>query len=502
MIQERNLRAHLMRPLIGVMVAMSFVALAEAQAPAQRAMTSYGRTEWAYPTGDRATSILLLERFVPANVRMGEAFTYEVKLTNLTRAELRGMVVTEQFAQALNVTSITPEPTRRASQQAIWEIPRFGGGQSVVFRIGASPERMEDLTSCAQVTFTTQTCATTKVVQPELALVKTAPAEVLVCDPIPLRFVVTNTGTGVARNVQITDRLPDGLTTTDGRQDLAFNAGDLAAGASREFSATVRAARTGQYLNTAKATEAGGLTVEATAMTVVRQPVLALSKTGPAFRYLRRPATFQLTVRNDGDAVAANTVLVDTIPAGTEFVEASDSGSYGGGKVTWNFGALAPGASRSVSLTLKPTRVGVIENTAVAQAVCAQASAAVRMEVKGIPAILIEVVDVHDPIEVGNQETYQITVVNQGSATGTNIAITCELPPEEDFVSVAGPTNATAAGKTISFAPLPSLAPRERATYHVNVKGVATGDVRFKVSMISDQMTSSVDETESTHIYE
>ena len=39
------------------------------------------------------------------------------------------------------------------------------------------------------------------------------------------------------------------------------------------------------------------------------------------------------------------------------------------------------------------------------------------------------------------------------------------------------------------------------ATYKVVVKGVAVGDVRFKVSLTSDQMTKPAEETESTHIY-
>jgi len=122
--------------------------------------------------------------------------------------------------------------------------------------------------------------------------------------------------------------------------------------------------------------------------------------------------------------------------------------------------------------------------------------------VKGIPAILLECVDLADPIEVGAQETYVITVTNQGSADGTNIVVACTLPPEEQFVSASGPTKETVRGRQVTFAPLKSLAPKAKATYRVVVKGAKPGDVRFKVSLTSDQMTSPAGETESTHIYE
>ena len=120
---------------------------------------------------------------------------------------------------------------------------------------------------------------------------------------------------------------------------------------------------------------------------------------------------------------------------------------------------------------------------------------------KGVPAILIECVDDPDPIEVNGNVTYTITVTNQGTAMGTNIAVECTLPAELEYVSSDGPTKARAEGQTVSFTPLASLAPKAEAVYKVTAKGVGVGDVRFRVQMKSDQMESPVMETESTHIY-
>ncbi len=109
--------------------------------------------------------------------------------------------------------------------------------------------------------------------------------------------------------------------------------------------------------------------------------------------------------------------------------------------------------------------------------------------------------DIDDPIEIGASTTYVITVTNQGSAIGTNIVIAATLPAEQALVSSDGPTKAAVAGKSVKFAPLAKLAPKARATYKITVKGTAVGDVRFKVSLTSDQMTTPAEETESTHIY-
>ena len=474
---------------------------AAAQAPSPD-KPSQIRREKAYPTGDKASSILLLERLMPAEVRLGQPLTYTLKVTNLTAIEVQDVVLTEQLPPGLRTQNIEPKATRTEARQAVWEWKKLAPRESKSIRVTGLAETVGELNCCALVTFSTVMCSTTRVVQPELALTKSAPPEVLLCDPIPLQVVVRNTGSGVARNVRVTDALPDGWSAADGGNTLMFEAGNLAAGQAREFTASVQAARTGRFVNTARAAEDGGLTADATATTVVRKPVLAVSKTGPAFRYVGRPAKFEITVRNDGDAPATGTMLVDAIPAGTKFVSASAAGKAANGQVTWNLGTLAPGDVETVQLTLTATQIGTVRNTVTVKAVCAEASAVATMEIRGIPAILLEVIDIEDPIEVGANETYEILVVNQGSAMDTNIKVTCTLPPQQQYVSATGPTSPAVDGQVVTFAPLAQLAPKAKVTYRLVVKGVKTGDVRFAVSMTSDQIKTPVQETESTNIYE
>src|SRR5262249_36601485 len=149
---------------------------------------------------------------------------------------------------------------------------------------------------------------------------------------------------------------------------------------------------------------------------------------------------------------------------------------------------------------------GAGKNTATVTAVCGEGVASVSTEIKGIPGILLEVVDQSDPIEIGQNETYSIMVTNQGSEDCTNVKIQATVPDQMEFVSAGGATTGQVAGQVVTFAPLPALAPAARATWTVVAKGKDTAgndtaDVRFKVIMTGDQLTSPVEETESTHIY-
>lgn len=230
-------------------------------------------------------------------------------------------------------------------------------------------------------------------------------------------------------------------------------------------------------------------------------PAVELSKVCPNLRYLGRSADFEITITNRGNSAAYNVVVTDVIPAGLEFVRADNSGVRESGKIVWRVGTMQAGESRTLKSTFLCNRIGKFKNRATVT-YCAEESQECEMEVKGIAAILLECVDDPDPIELGSNLTYTVTVTNQGSAVGTNIAVNCTLPPEQEYVSSNGPTQATANGKSVAFAPVPTLAPKAKAVFRVTVKGVGVGDTRFQVEMKSDQIETAVMETESTHIYE
>jgi uncharacterized repeat protein (TIGR01451 family) len=86
-----------------------------------------------------------------------------------------------------------------------------------------------------------------------------------------------------------------------------------------------------------------------------------------------------------------------------------------------------------------PQGAGSFSNVASVSATCAESvKASAKTDVMGIAAILLEVVDVSDPIEVGKNETYVITVTNQGSAPDTDIVVKCKLEEGMQYVTSSG----------------------------------------------------------------
>lgn len=461
--------------------------------PAARAQSASGSSQVT----------VLLEKHFPAEVRAGEAFEYTIRVANTTGQAVSDVVVSDALPAGFTMSGSTPPANATEGGRAAWNVGRLGSGESRTIRVSGKVEQAGRVEGCARVSFAREVCAATTAVQPALKLVKTLPERVQRCDVIPMRLVVTNTGTGTARGVTIVDDLPEGLVGADGGRRLSLQVGDLGAGASRTLHAQLRANRTGRFDNTAVASSTDGLKADAQAAVTVVAPVLQLTKTAPGKRYLGRPIRYEITVSNSGDGPAANTIIEDALGAGVRFISASDGGQAAGNRVTWRLGTIEPGASRKLTLTVQANAKGTVRNTASARAACADpVNASADTVVAGIPAILLEVIDVEDPIEVGGTITYAIRVVNQGSAVGTNIALTCQLEDAMSYVSGTGPTPTSADGRTITLAPLPTLAPKATAEWRLVIKALKAGDIRFSVTMTSDQIDRPVAETESTHLYE
>ncbi len=457
----------------------------------------------AFPTGDRATSAVLLEKTAPAEVMLGEEYAYEIKVTNLTNDKLESVVVTDQLGNTFSVSRANPEPQSSSGGNVSWAIGDLGPGDSRTITVNGSATSVGSVLYCGDVSYASKVCLQTRVVEPRLELVKEGPSQVLKCDPITYTITVSNNGSGSARNVMVSDTLPSGLMTDSGQSTFSFTIPELRAGESKTNSVRVTASGTGTYSNNATASADGGLSASSNTVTTdVVQPSLDLTINCPSRIFQGQEMTFQLGVSNNGDAACENTMLEATIPAGTTFASASNGGTASGGKVVWRLNSLAAGGSADVSMELRADTQGAKTVSATVTCACSDpATADCTTDVQGIPAVLLEVVDVQDPTPMGENETYVIVVTNQGSATDTNIQITCTLEDTMEYVSSSGVTNGSASGNTVTFAPLASLAAKAKAEWRVVVKAVGEGDVRFAVEMDTEQLTRPVNETEATNFY-
>src|SRR5439155_287657 len=192
-------------------------------------------------------------------------------------------------------------------------------------------------------------------------------------------------------------KLPDGLTTEDGRNAVAVDVGDLPEGKTKEVTVRVKAAHAGTFTSEATARGGGKEVVSDRVAIAVRQPKLEVTLRGPSSEYLNKRSTYEAIVKNLGDAPARHvTVRLDTAGRAQLLSAATPEEKSGGSfdnkdtvsdtnrpagaisrsaasipDTSRDLGTLAPGDSRTVEFNIRMIRQGEAKITAFASAECA-----------------------------------------------------------------------------------------------------------------------------------
>ncbi len=449
----------------------------------------YGVSSMAFPTGDIASSGLWIHELMPLSVRAGQPYSMELHATNLTNGTLQNVMVSNKSLMNMAITGSTPAGSAGADGSMTWALGDLAAGDTKIIKITGKADKVGQASNCLTASFNNALCATLNVVEPALKLTKTITPEATVCDPVVMTFEVTNPGSGVAESVVIKDTLPAGLTV-DGKQSIELAVGNLNPGESKKLTATAKAAKAGKYDNMATAVAAGGLEAKSASVSaVVKQPILAITADCPQGGMMGRAGrdfAFKFTVSNKGDA-ACNAMVSAPVPAGTTFVSADSGGAAQGNAVSWSLGSLAPGGSKTVSMTVKANAAGAISAMATATCPCAEAvSANCGVATTGVPDIGTQIADDDGVIEVGKTHNFRYEVKNQGLVDLTNVKMVATLDADLEFVSTDWPAGAKADGKTVTWT-IGTLKVGDAKKFNILTKSGKAGQLVIRSITTSDQ---------------
>lgn len=432
-----------------------------------------------------------MTKAMPAEATLGSEFMTELTLT--AQACAARIVVRDVIPAGASYVRSEPAATVEGSE-LVWSFPTMDAGQTQKIKLWLKAEKEGTLVNCASVRAEPRTCAAIFVGKPVLAIEKTGPATALLGSDVSYNVVVRNTGTSVAKNVVVTDPVPQGM----GGQPVTVNVGDLGPGQSRPITVTFKANQRGEVCNTATANSSNAGQVSARACTLIQQPGLKVEKSGTKSQILGRNADYEIVVINTGDTTLNNVVVTDTAPAVTTIV-AAPGAQISGNTATWTIPSLAKGERKSFNLKVKnASTAGNHCNNVRATAGNLSDTAQACTVWRGIAAVLLEMVDDPDPIQIGETTTYTIKVTNQGFADIHNVKLVMEC--DEETAPVSSPQG-TVSGKRVTFPNVAVITPKQTVTYTVVVKGVKEGDSRNKVTLNADELRSPVVEEESTTVY-
>lgn len=452
--------------------------------------------------GTQAPS-LTVEKIYPAEVQVNKPAKMEIRVRNVGAVTAHQVEIHDEIPQGAQLLSTTPRAARGTRGELVWSIGTLAAGQDVTVHCELLPTAEGELGSVARVQFAAEASGRTIATRPDLAIAVEAPGDVMIGEDVTLKIRISNPGTGVATGVVLAEHVPTNAEHAAGAE-LEYDIGQLQPKETRELVLVLHAAKPGEAVNLLTAQGDGQLQAEQRTPLSVVAPALDVKLEGPRRRFLDRQAVYTVWVSNPGSASAHDVALAATLPPGFKFVDANNAGRFDPAtrRVQWLLEELPPNQKGSVQLTAVPIEPGEqvikIESTAERGLNVAKQE---QVLVEGVAAIMFEVADLADPVELGGETTYEVKVVNQGSKAASNVRLTALLPPELKVIAAEGPTRYAVDGQQVRFEELPRLAPKASTVYRLRVKCESAGDMRMRVQLTTDDIHTPITKEESTRVY-
>ncbi len=474
------------------------------QVPGPAAGVNIGRRE-ATPyvkTYESKTPSMTVDWVTPEVVSVGQEGDFELVLRNRGVATINDIVIEQALPRGFQLIDSQPKPVQ-LENQPVWMVNQLEPNQEHRIALRLKPVVAGEALSQARVTFSTYSSTKLRVVEPLLKLAAEGPESVILGNQAVFNVTVENPGTAATTNTILNVQFSDGLAPL--AKSTTYEIGTLNPGESRSIRVLANMVKLGDHTCRFSVIADNGLDEEQERTVRGLGAILETKIEGPDFRYVGRPATFKIVAENNGTAPATNAHVRCAVPQSFGFVAANAGGKYDAASktVNWFVNQVEAGGKVEVECELRALDRGAFPVMALSYADRGLRSLAKHeTKVEGIAAILLEVVDIDDPVEVGADTGYEILVTNQGTDFATNIQINLEVPDGMEITGVKGPTAGTIEDGKVVFAPLAKLAPRADAIYRVKIRGLKAGDFRVTVHAKSDTLTSQVTEQESTKVYQ
>lgn len=456
----------------------------------------------------------------PSQASAGVTASYRIDVTNSGGQPASGVVVSDPLPDGLTYLKSNPAVERGVGAAANtdstlqWTLGTLQPGETRTIQLDVRPDKAGPINHCASVRtadgLAGQDCVTTTVRSAAVELHLTGPDKAVVGATARFLLEVVNHGDSPAAGLRLRDRYDDGLTHVIGKNPIEVELDPpVAAGQSFKTGITFKVTKPGHLCHTVELLTTAGVVLQSTqacldaTAAAAATPAASVKITGPVSAQVGKTALFTIVVTNTGDSKLANLQVTNSFdPQQLEAKTASEGYKLATTSLTWTIADLDPGQTtqRQVEFACRAAGAKVCDHASVSDASGAsigsdQACMEVSMpEPASGGKLNVTVAATSNPIKVGADTKFIITLTNTGQNPERNVALAVTVPDQLQYVEGAtqNPTKANAEGQSVRFDPVLQLDPDKPVRFEVGAKALRAGNATLHVEATSQTTTQPV----------
>lgn len=437
----------------------------------------------------------------PSAMLLDEASPYRVEVRNLGSKVQQAMHVRCPLPDWVEVSShdASVGQVKRQSDALLWTIPTLDKDQTHTqthnLVLSLIPHKEAEFSfHCEIATAASSDAHRIRVKRPKLGLTVSGPDELRAAEDGVFQVVVENSGSAPLKNVQLKAfALPRQAKAPKAEPKLLddFLLTLVSPGEKKVIPIHIAAETSGtQQLEIVAV--AGKHQKQVSKPFHVRRGILELSLIGDVKTFAGQSSTYELRIRNQGDADVDSASVTLQLPESVILTgDVKDLHSF-----SQTLDGFAPNEEQIVSLPLKTLSGGshelqvtttydghTLERTAILESIAA-------------PDLQVRLTDPVGPRHPDELLVYHVEVENHGTDVAKDVAVHAVVDPACRIIDVQGTANID--GQTVHFKPRATLAPGQVMKLGVSVRSNTAGLREFQVLVIGKEPKAKLAVQEST----
>ena len=336
----------------------------------------------------------------------------------------------------VKLVATVPEHVIATSRQAhidggdcIFQIDTLKPGENRQLMMNVVTKQKQALTIDTALTVSNRNRVSVGVRQPKLVVSIEGPSQTNIGSKATHVITVTNTGDGVARNVNLIADIPESLHIIE---KSGFETPETLRPGQSAKATIISVPHAPGAAELAFAAEGSHCKAEPAEVGLrITQPELRIAAIGPDMNFVQRDGVYSISVDNPGEVDVNNVEVQFVIPEGVKVTTISRQAKMDGPNrtLTWKFDRIAAQSEETIQLKAiassegdKLCRIRVGSDETNDKEVMLKTIIATRAELS------IQMQNIGGPVQVGNEATFVVIVENRGSSVASDMEIEVQLP--------------------------------------------------------------------------